>query len=72
MKRESNTIGPTELLTSREAAEYLKISRATLQRLSRAGEIPAIRIGKLWRYRKSDLDAWADSQVSFPAPSVPR
>jgi excisionase family DNA binding protein len=52
------------LMTPQEAAQYLRISVATLQRLSRFGEIPGIHIGKLWRYKKSDLDEWLASKVS--------
>ncbi len=43
---------------SREAAALLQIHPKTLQRLARKGEIRAMRIGKLWRFRASDLDAW--------------
>ena len=45
-------------LDSREAAALLQIHPKTLQRLARKGEIRAMRIGKLWRFRASDLDAW--------------
>jgi len=46
------------LVDSREAAALLQIHPKTLQRLARKGEIRAMRIGKLWRFRASDLDAW--------------
>jgi excisionase family DNA binding protein len=46
------------LLDSDEAAALLKIHPKTLQRMARRGEIPAIQIGKLWRFRASELDAW--------------
>jgi excisionase family DNA binding protein len=52
------------ILTPDEAAVYLRISVATLLRLSRAGEIPGVRVGKLWRYRKSALDEWLQYKVS--------
>ncbi len=45
-------------LDSRQAAALLQIHPKTLQRLARKGEIRAMRIGKLWRFRASDLDAW--------------
>jgi excisionase family DNA binding protein len=45
-------------LDSREAAALLQIHPKTLQRLARKGEIRAMRIGKLWLFRVSDLDAW--------------
>jgi len=53
------------LFTPLEAAAYLRISVATLLRRSRTLEIPGVRVGKLWRYRKSDLDEWLASKVSF-------
>jgi len=30
--------------------------------LIRTGELPAIRIGRQWRFRRSDLDGWVDRQ----------
>jgi excisionase family DNA binding protein len=52
------------LLDSTEAAALLKINPFTLQRMARTGEVPGIKVGKLWRYRKSDLDEWLASKVS--------
>jgi excisionase family DNA binding protein len=61
---ETNTLFEP-LLTSREAASLLQINIATLQRMARSGLLPAIKIGKLWRFRKSQLDEWLRSTVSF-------
>jgi len=44
------------LLDSDEAAALLKIHPKTLQRMARKGEIAGIQIGKLWRFRLSELD----------------
>jgi len=52
-------------LDSREAAALLQIHPKTLQRLARKGEIRAMRIGKLWRFRASDLDAWVHLQLKL-------
>lgn len=46
------------LLDSEEAAALLKIHPKTLQKLARSGEVAAIHIGKLWRFRASALDEW--------------
>ncbi len=46
------------LLDSEEAAALLKIHPKTLQKLARQGEVTAIQIGKLWRFRASALDDW--------------
>ena len=34
----------------------------TVYRLIKAGKIPAVRVGRQWRFRKRDIDAWLDSQ----------
>lgn len=53
------------VLTPQEAAQYLRISVASLLRHTPTGEIKAFRVGKLWRYRKSWLDEYSRSSVSF-------
>ena len=52
-------------LSSREAAALLQIHPKTLQRLARKGEIRAMRIGKLWRFRASDLDTWVHLRLKL-------
>ena len=56
------------LLDSNEAAELLKIHPKTLQRMARRGEIPSIQIGKLWRFRGSELNAWAQGIIAHSYP----
>lgn len=48
------------LLDSEEAAGLLKIHPKTLQKLARKGEVEAVRIGKLWRFRASALNRWLE------------
>ena len=48
------------LLTSREAAPYLRIHYKTLERGTRRGLLPAIKSGKCWLFRLSALSAWVD------------
>ena len=48
------------LLDSEEAAALLKIHPKTLQKLARNGEVDAIQIGKLWRFRASALNRWLE------------
>ena len=49
-------------LTTEEVLEYLQVNLRTVYRLIKAGRIPAVRVGRQWRFRKGDLDAWLDSQ----------
>jgi excisionase family DNA binding protein len=46
------------LLDAEEAAAHLRVHPKTLMRMARNGVVPAIRIGKYWRFRASTLDAW--------------
>jgi excisionase family DNA binding protein len=57
---DSATFDFEPLLDSEEAAALLKIHPKTLQKLARNGEIDAIQIGKLWRFRASALNRWLE------------
>ena len=49
-------------LTTEEVLEYLQVNLRTVYRLIKAGKIPAVRVGRQWRFRRSDVDAWLESQ----------
>ena len=59
-------------LTTEEVLEYLQVNLRTVYRLIKAGKIPAVRVGRQWRFRKRDIDAWLDTQRprNERAPSV--
>jgi len=44
-----------EVLTSEEAAVFLKMSERTLLRLAAAGEVPGSKVGGSWRFLRSEL-----------------
>jgi excisionase family DNA binding protein len=48
-------------LTTEEVLDYLQVNLRTVYRLIKAGKIPAVRVGRQWRFRKRDIDAWLDS-----------
>lgn len=52
------------LLDSIEAAELLRIHPKTLQRMARNGQIPAIQVGKLWRFSASALLSWQQEKLA--------
>ena len=58
---------PPPILNTGEAAGYLRLHPRTLTRMAREGEIPGLQIGRHWRFRRADLDAWVDSKVSSAA-----
>ncbi|MFC6644435.1 helix-turn-helix domain-containing protein [Granulicella cerasi] len=46
-----------------DAAAYLGIHEKTAIAMARRRELPAIRIGRLWRFREADLVQWAALKV---------
>ena len=57
-------------LTTEEVLEYLNVNVRTVYRLIKAGNIPAIRVGRQWRFRKRDLDNWLERQRHGDKPGV--
>jgi excisionase family DNA binding protein len=47
-----------EIMTPREAAEYLSVHVRTLYRLAKNGGIPGRKVGGSWRFKKDALDEW--------------
>ena len=48
-----------------EAANYIGVNKDTIRNwIKKDTEIPAHRIGKLWKFKKSELDAWIKSGKS--------
>lgn len=45
-------------LSVEEIAEHLGISKETVYRWLEKGSIPAHRIGKLWKFKPSEVDSW--------------
>ncbi|MFC1621469.1 helix-turn-helix domain-containing protein [Candidatus Omnitrophota bacterium] len=48
----------TQIMTLRELAKYLGVHPITIYRLLKDSDIPAIKIGGQWRFKKDILDAW--------------
>ena len=55
---------PQQLLTPEEVAALLGVSRLFVIRQSRAGRIPNVKIGKVYRYRANTIESWLESQES--------
>ena len=44
-----------------EAADYMDVTKDTVRNWIKKTDIPAHKIGKLWKFKKSELDAWIKS-----------
>lgn len=54
--------GTEGFLTTEEVLAYLQVNLRTVYRLIDAGKLPAVRVGRQWRFRRKDIDAWLDGQ----------
>jgi PTS system nitrogen regulatory IIA component len=59
-----------DLLSLKQLAEYLQLSQRTIYRLLERGDLPAIRVGGQWRFRKSAVDHWLDLNVQRLDPAA--
>ena len=55
---------PERLMDSAEAADILGIYVKTFQRMARTGQIRGVRVGKLWRFRSSEIDMWIERKLA--------
>lgn len=53
----------SDILTIRQLAEYLMVSEKTVYRMLDRNQLPAIRVGAQWRFRKHDIDAWLTDEM---------
>jgi excisionase family DNA binding protein len=54
------------------AAKLLQLHPDTVKKKVRDGEIPGRKVGRRWRFRVSELDAWARSGLVLPQPQSRR
>ncbi len=59
----------SELMTAEETCRYLKITQRTLYRYLRSRQIPAFKLGKEWRFVRSDLEQWIRNRTNAPLTS---
>jgi excisionase family DNA binding protein len=55
-----------QIMTTKEMAEYLKLHEITICKYAGEGRIPAIRIGRVWRFDKDVIDEWIARGQSTP------
>ena len=55
-----------EIMTVEEVAAYLRMQPQTIYKWAQEKRIPAAKLGREWRFRKSILDRWLDQQILGP------
>ena len=56
----------SELMSLPEVASYLGMAERTIYMWAQNGKLPAFKLGASWRFRKSEIDAWLETQRTGP------
>ena len=51
----NSSIGNGTLLTVDEVAKFLRLKPETIRSMARRGELPAIKLGRVWRFKRSSI-----------------
>ena len=52
-----------------EVAKYLRVSRSLIYRMAREGQIPALKVGRKWLFRKETIEQWLSEREDLPLPA---
>jgi len=52
-----------EIMTIEEVAKYLKLKPQTIYTWAQNGRIPAAKLGKEWRFKRSVIDKWFNQHI---------
>ena len=53
---------PDAVMTVREVADYLRVNQRTVYRLAVDGKLPGFKVGATWRFKRTAIDAWIETQ----------
>ncbi len=61
-----------EMLTAKEIQDLLQVDRSTVYRMAEDGRLPAIKVGKQWRFPAARVEEWFQGQMGSPATAAAR
>jgi excisionase family DNA binding protein len=53
-----------QLMTVEDVATYLQLNTQTVSRMAARGELPAVKVGRHWRFRRETLDKYLDEEAA--------
>ena len=59
-----------DMLTAKDVQDLLQVDRSTVYRMAEAGRLPAIKVGKQWRFPAAQIEEWVTTQMSTPVPTT--
>ena len=60
-----------EMLSAKEMQALLQVDRSTIYRMAEAGRLPALKVGKQWRFPHDQVEKWLQNQAAAPASALP-
>lgn len=66
---QESSILSDDILTIEEVAKYLRVSERTVYDWAQKGEIPAGKIGTVWRFKKDEIEKWVNERLTASARS---
>jgi excisionase family DNA binding protein len=57
------------MLTAKDMQGLLQVDRSTIYRMADAGRLPALKVGKQWRFPADLIETWLQSRASVPLAS---
>jgi len=55
-----------QLMSVKDLADYLQVNISTVYLWSQRGQIPAMKVGNMWRYRRSEIEEWLNQRRTPP------
>ncbi len=53
----------TQILTTQELAEYMKLNEKTILKMAQKGELPGVKIGSQWRFNLEAIDRYLQKDI---------
>jgi excisionase family DNA binding protein len=57
----------SDMMTTKDMQDLLQVDRSTIYRMAETGRLPAIKVGKQWRFPGDRVASWLKSQAAAPA-----
>lgn len=62
---------PSNVMTVKEVAEYLRVNQRTVYRLAVDRKLPCFKVGATWRFKRTDIDVWIAEQSGVAGSVIP-
>ncbi|MBT8241264.1 MAG: helix-turn-helix domain-containing protein [Acidimicrobiia bacterium] len=57
----------TAMLTTKDLQELINVDRSTIYRMAESGKLPAIKVGRQWRFPAREIEIWLNGDTTAPA-----